>query len=107
MAQFAKMLPQNAKVMRDGAIARMSAADIVVGDVIVVAIGDKVPADIRVVSCNGLKVDNSSLTGESEPISIGAAPTDDNPLETKNLAFSGSLCVDGEATGVVFKTGDK
>ena len=52
------------------------------------------------------KVDNSSLTGESEPQSRSTEPSSDNPLETQNLAFFSTNCVEGSATGIVVKTGD-
>ena len=51
--------------------------------------------DIRVLSCQSFKVDNSSLTGESEPLSRSPDCTDHNPLETKNLAFYSTFVVEG------------
>lgn len=55
----------------------------------------------------GFKVDNSSLTGESEPQSRSAEFTNQNPLETKNLAFFSTNAVEGTAVGVVVNTGDR
>ncbi len=58
--------------------------------------GDKIPADIRILQSIEMKVDNSALTGESEPL---LRTTDcshpDNPMETSNLAFFGTLCKEG------------
>lgn len=68
--------------------------------------GERVPADLRIVHCEGLKVDNSALTGESEPQSRSIECTNENPLETKNVAFSSTNCVEGAARGIVFKIGD-
>ena len=68
--------------------------------------GDRIPADIRVIEARGFKVDNSSLTGESEPQSRGADFTHENPLETKNLAFFSTNAVEGTAKGVVICCGD-
>ena len=68
---------------------------LVVGDLVEVKGGDQVPADLRIVKSQGLKVDNSSLTGESEPLSRIPDCTHDNPLETKNLAFFSTNCVEG------------
>lgn len=68
--------------------------------------GERIPADIRIIHCEGLKVDNAALTGESEPQSRSAKCTNDNPLETKNIAFSSTNCVEGAARGIVIKTGD-
>ena len=68
--------------------------------------GDRIPADIRVIQAAGFKVDNSSLTGESEPQSRSPEFTNDNPLETKNLAFFSTNCVEGAGRGIVVQTGD-
>ena len=57
-------------------------------------------------SAQSCKVDNSSLTGESEPQIRGAESTDENPLETRNLAFFSTNCVEGTAVGIVVHTGD-
>ena len=71
-----------------------------------VKFGDRVPADIRIIESHGFKVDNSSLTGESEPQSRSAECTNDNPLETKNLAFFSTNAVEGTCTGIVVNIGD-
>merc|ERR1712110_794260 len=68
--------------------------------------GDRIPADIRVIEASGMKVDNSSLTGESEPQTRTPEFTHDNPLETKNIAFFSTNCNEGSATGIVIKCGD-
>jgi sodium/potassium-transporting ATPase subunit alpha len=107
MEGFAKMVPDAAVVLRDGRKVRVDAADLVVGDVVEVKGGDKIPADIRIVATNGLKVDNSSLTGESEAQGRGTEATHDNPLETKNLGFFTTFATEGTATGVVVHTGDR
>lgn len=72
------------------------AAVIVAGDLVEVNSGDRIPADIRILQCRQLKVDNSSLTGESEPQSRSAESTNELPLETKNLAFFSTNAVEGE-----------
>ncbi|CAF4574542.1 unnamed protein product, partial [Didymodactylos carnosus] len=63
--------------------------------------GDRVPADIRIIKAQGFKVDNSSLTGESEMQSRGLEFTNENALDTKNLAFFNTFAVQGTCTGVV------
>lgn len=105
MNSFKSLLPQACKVVRNGAETRIPVEDVVVGDVVIVNGGDKVPADIRILHANNFKVDNSSLTGESEPQSCTTRCTDNNPLETHNLAFYGTLAMDGSAYGLVIKTG--
>ena len=57
------MLPEQALVVRDGKKLLMPAQNIVVGDIVIVDTGSRIPADIRILNSNGLKVDNSSLTG--------------------------------------------
>uniref|UniRef100_A0A915D120 Sodium/potassium-transporting ATPase subunit alpha n=1 Tax=Ditylenchus dipsaci TaxID=166011 RepID=A0A915D120_9BILA len=69
--------------------------------------GDRVPADLRIVYAMGFKVDNSSLTGESEPQSRSPECTNENPLETKNIAFFSTNAVEGTAIGIVINTGDR
>lgn len=93
---FKNMVPQYATVLREGQKLTLKAEDIVIGDVVEVKFGDRIPADIRVVEARGFKVDNSSLTGESEPQSRGPEFTNENPLETRNLAFFSTNAVEGE-----------
>lgn len=107
MEKFKNMLPPKTLVCRDGVLNEIDAADLVVGDVIEVKLGDKVPADIRLIDSQKFKVDNSPLTGESEPVSRTVQCTNENPLETSNLAFFGTLAVDGTCRGVVVTTGDE
>lgn len=57
--------------------------------------GDRIPADMRIIRAHGLKVDNSSLTGESEAQARGIEYTNEDPLETRNLAFFGTFAVEG------------
>merc|ERR1711962_1282145 len=106
MESFKKMVPQEAVVLRDGEKRNINATECVLEDVIYVKFGDRVPADIRVVEARGFKVDNSSLTGESEPQSRGPDCTHDKPLETKNLAFFSTNAVEGTCKGIVVQIGD-
>uniref|UniRef100_A0A3Q2QK68 Sodium/potassium-transporting ATPase subunit alpha n=1 Tax=Fundulus heteroclitus TaxID=8078 RepID=A0A3Q2QK68_FUNHE len=94
-------------VIREGEKVQINAEEVVAGDLIEVKGGDRIPADIRVVSAHGCKVDNSSLTGESEPQSRSPDNTHDNPLETRNVAFFSTNCVEGTARGIVIYTGDR
>lgn len=66
MDSFKKMVPKHAFVIRDGKLLNILAEEIVVGDIVEIKAGEVVPADIRIISSQGLKVDNSSITGESE-----------------------------------------
>merc|ERR1712117_341744 len=106
MESFANMVPQYALVLREGEKVNIKAEELTVGDVIDVKFGDRVPADIRVVEAKGFKVDNSSLTGESEPQSRSPDFTHENPLETKNFAFFSTNAVEGTCRGIVVMCGD-
>ncbi|XP_077115951.1 potassium-transporting ATPase alpha chain 2-like [Ranitomeya variabilis] len=107
MAGFKNMVPQQALVLRDGKRKEMIAENLVTGDIIFIKGGDKIPADIRILESSGCKVDNSSLTGESEAQPRGMECTDDNPLETKNLGFYSTTCLEGTASGIVINTSDR
>ncbi|XP_033864146.1 sodium/potassium-transporting ATPase subunit alpha-1-like [Acipenser ruthenus] len=106
MESFKKMVPQQALVIRDGEKNSINAEEVVVGDLVEVKGGDRIPADLRIISANGCKVDNSSLTGESEPQTRTPEFSNENPLETRNIAFFSTNCVEGTACGIVIKTGD-
>lgn len=107
MDSFKRMVPQYARVIRDGIKDTIPADEVVVGDLVEVGAGDRVPADIRVIFAHQFKVDNSSLTGESEPQSRGTEYGNENPIEAFNLAFFSTNCIEGTALGIVFSTGDR
>lgn len=107
MESFKKMVPTFATVLRGGVKLRVATEELVVGDVVEIRTGDKIPADIRITECHGLRVENSSITGESEPVVRTNYPTDDNPLESANVAFFSSFAVAGEGKGIVIATGDR
>jgi sodium/potassium-transporting ATPase subunit alpha len=80
---------------------------LVPGDLIYIKAGDKIPADIRIIKSNEMRVDNSSLTGESKMLlrtTECTAPK--NALETDNLAFFGTICKEGNGMGIVINIGD-
>ncbi|XP_038135171.1 sodium/potassium-transporting ATPase subunit alpha-2 [Cyprinodon tularosa] len=107
MDSFKKMVPQQAMVIREGEKMQINAEFVVLGDLVEVKGGDRVPADLRIISSSGCKVDNSSLTGESEPQTRSPELTHDNPLETRNICFFSTNCVEGTARGIVIATGDR
>ncbi|XP_013868506.1 sodium/potassium-transporting ATPase subunit alpha-2 [Austrofundulus limnaeus] len=106
MDSFKKMVPQQAMVIREGEKMQINAEAVVLGDLVEIKGGDRIPADLRVISSSGCKVDNSSLTGESEPQTRSPESTHDNPLETRNICFFSTNCVEGTARGIVIATGD-
>lgn len=102
------LLPTYAHVIRDGNDIHLPAAEIVPGDVLILAEGDNIPADARVVEEYGLRVNNSSLTGES----LAARKTADaslvsgiSELERPNLIFAGTSVASGTGKAVVYATG--
>ncbi|XP_027194628.2 sodium/potassium-transporting ATPase subunit alpha-B-like [Dermatophagoides pteronyssinus] len=107
MESFKNMVPQYATVIREGHKLTIPAEEVVVGDIVEIKSGDRIPADIRILKSQGCKVDNSSLTGESEAQTRSPELTHDNPLETRNLAFFSTNCVEGTAQGIVINTGDR
>lgn len=108
MEGFKNFIPQMCTAIRDGKQQTVPAIKLVRGDVIEVKEGERVPADIRIISSNEMKVDNSSLTGESDPLlRTEKCDQPDKILETKNVAFFGTLCKYGKGQGVVFNIGDE
>ncbi|XP_015273570.1 PREDICTED: potassium-transporting ATPase alpha chain 1 [Gekko japonicus] len=107
IASFKNLVPQQATVIRDGDKFQINANQLVVGDLVEIKGGDRVPADIRIITGQGCKVDNSSLTGESEPQTRSPECTHESPLETRNIAFFSTMCLEGTATGIIINTGDR
>lgn len=103
-----KLLRIHAQVERDGEVTEIQADEVVPGDVVWLESGYRVPADLRLMSANGLEVDESLLTGESLATTkdadwIGAEGT--TLADRRNMAFAGSLVARGRAKGVVVGTG--
>lgn len=100
------MLPHNSIVIRDGNEGNISADHLVVGDIIKIKSGIRVPADARVLHCAELKLETSAITGESEPVEYHSDAVNPNVIifESRNVAFNGSMCVEGEGIAIVIKT---
>jgi Mg2+-importing ATPase len=104
------MVSNTATLVRDGKEAELPLKLLVPGDIVRLAAGDMVPADVRVLAAKDLFLNQSTLTGESLPVErkAGAASVDgQNPLELPNLCFLGSNVESGSATAVVVHTGNK
>ncbi len=104
-----KMVIAEAVVRRDGKKIRVNSTELVPGDIVMLAGGDRVPADIRLLETKSLQIDESSLTGESVPASKRPDPlhADTVLADRVNMAFAGSLVTAGTGTGVVWATGDR
>lgn len=101
-----EFLPPTARVRRDGGPRDTTAVDLVPGDVLELQEGDRLSADARLIQ-GSLELDNSPLTGESQPVSRTAerrTPAE-SLLEADDLVFGGTLCTAGEAVAVVYATG--
>eukprot|EP01119_Soliformovum_irregulare_P005936 TRINITY_DN1768_c0_g1_i1.p1 TRINITY_DN1768_c0_g1~~TRINITY_DN1768_c0_g1_i1.p1 ORF type:complete len:857 (-),score=271.23 TRINITY_DN1768_c0_g1_i1:184-2754(-) len=105
MKNISRMLPQNAYALRDGEFSEVPFSDLVPGDIVKVNGGSRVPADLRLNHAEQLKVDNSMLTGEAEPLRAGTKPTSQNFMETRNILFMGTSVMEGAGQGIVIKTG--
>jgi len=104
------MVSNTATLVRDGKEAEVPLKMLVPGDIIRLAAGDMVPADVRVLSAKDLFLNQAALTGESLPVERKADSTSadvQNPLELPNICFLGSNVESGSATAVVIHTGDK
>jgi len=98
-----KYITEKTHVIRDGKEEFIDVAELVVGDVVVLKAGDKIPADIKFLESRGVTVDESILTGES--ISV-AKNTEADDKTKSNLGFWGTLLVSGEAKAIVMSTGN-
>lgn len=106
LAALRELLPQRVEVRRAGAALGVAASELVPGDLVQLAEGDKVPADCRVIESWGLRVNLATLTGESYAKSIGAeSHAAEQPMAARNLLFAGTLILAGECTAVVYATG--
>ena len=103
---LSRYLPQQATVRRDGKREVIDARELVPGDVLLLFEGDRISADARLLQ-GAIEVDMSTLTGESQPVLRSAEFADATGplLEARELVFSGTSCVGGEAEGLVFATG--
>ncbi|KAJ5177712.1 ATPase P-type K/Mg/Cd/Cu/Zn/Na/Ca/Na/H-transporter [Penicillium coprophilum] len=100
------LLPAEATVMRDGKLIHLPASDLVTGDIVQITIGNKVPADMRLLTSSGdVRFDRAILTGESDEIEGAINCTENNFLETRNIALMGTGVTNGNAIGVVVLTG--
>ena len=106
VAALARYLPLQAKVVRDGAVQIVPAVDVVIGDILVLAEGDRVCADGRLID-GTVEVDMSALTGEPFAVvrSAGAVDDAERLIDAPDAVFSGSTCRSGQARVAVFATG--
>ena len=107
-AKLKAMISVTATVLRDGQPSEIPLGNVVPGDIVKLAAGDMIPADLRLLSCKDLFLTQSSLTGEAFPVEKFDAPEPDashSPLELKNVCFLGTSVESGTAQGVIVATG--
>lgn len=103
------MLSLHATVVRSGQRLEIAADELVPGDIVLLASGDKVPADLRLIETRNLRIEEAALTGESEPVEKHLAPVAANaPIGDRTcMAYSGTLVVFGQGRGLVIATADQ
>ncbi len=106
MKSFNSFMPQNTTVVRDGKEVSLAISTLVTGDIVKLEPGVRVPADLRLLSIQNLKLDASMLTGEAEPVKCTLHSTDDIHTSTRNLAFMGCTVKEGTGFGMVVSTGN-
>ncbi|CAF3594580.1 unnamed protein product [Adineta steineri] len=106
-----KLVPPKCTCIRDGKNHQIFARDLVPGDLCILDIGDRIPADLRLIEVNEISVDESSFTGETKPslktilpITFGSRQTSIN--DRKNVVFMGTHVLNGNAKGIVICTGE-
>jgi len=108
MEQYKQVVPQSSQVKRSGRPwVNMEATGILPGDIVKINNGERVPADMRIISCSaGCSFDSAAVTGKHQPHVIASTTLlAKDYLASPNMAFAGYLCVSGECTGVVVATG--
>ena len=110
IAALQEMTPATSRVLRGGAECTVPSRTLVPGDVVLLSAGDRIPADCRVLESIGLRVEESALTGESQPVEKSAAPLPDDgqalpPSACSNLVFMGANVMYGRGRAVVIATG--
>ncbi|AXY42667.1 cation-transporting P-type ATPase [Halomonas sp. JS92-SW72] len=101
------MLSPRALVLRDGQRCTVPAEQLVPGDLVFLQAGDRVPADLRLLRCHNLRIDEAMLTGESVAVDkqTGAVDAEADLGDRRGMAFSGTLVAFGQGRGVVVSTG--
>ncbi len=112
-AELKKMVHTTATVLRDGQQREIPLARVVPGDIVLLAAGDMVPADVQLVRAKDLHINQAMLTGEALPVEKTARPQDTPPAETESglgdpaMCFMGTNVVSGSAAAVVMATGTR
>ncbi|KAG8777165.1 hypothetical protein FRC12_000513 [Ceratobasidium sp. 428] len=104
--------PDEAKALRDGRVSKIHATELVPGDIVSISVGDKIPADCRIIAINSssFRIDQAILTGESESVGKSVEVVSDAGAvkqDMTNMVFSGTTVVNGTAQAIVVQTGER
>ncbi|MBI4809105.1 MAG: cation-transporting P-type ATPase [Nitrosomonadales bacterium] len=106
LAALSDLLPRNTTALRDGRAVQLPVAELVPGDVVLLAAGDDVPADCRLIEAFGVRVNTANLTGESRPKARDTTTTDEEqPALRRDILHAGTSLISGEAKAMVYATG--
>ncbi len=106
LAALRNLLPRHTTALRDGKAMQLPVAELVPGDVVLLAAGDDVPADCRLIEAFGVRVNTSNLTGESKPMARDTAvTTEEQAALRRDIMHAGSSLISGEAKAMVYATG--
>jgi calcium-translocating P-type ATPase len=106
LTALGRLLPHTARVRRDGRVDDLDPEQVAVGDVLLLGEGDLIPADCRLIRAFSLRVDSSTITGESVPQSRHERPADvEDALQSANILLAGTSVVSGEGEAAVFAVG--
>lgn len=104
-----KLVPHHCHLIRDGRKNHTLANDLLPGDLVTFGVGDRIPADLRLIQATALEIDESSLTGETVPSNKSVLPCPAGPpiplAERSSIAFMGTLVRNGHGSGIVIATG--
>lgn len=105
-----KLVVPKARVLRDGKEKEINSEELIPGDIVLLSSGSKVPADMRLINVIELRIDEALLTGESLPVEKRTTPVKEEnltPGDQVNMAFMGTVVVNGRAKGVIVETGQQ
>jgi magnesium-transporting ATPase (P-type) len=106
LAALRNLLPHHTTALRDGKTVQLAVAELVPGDVVLLAAGDDVPADCRLIEAFGVRVNTANLTGESKPMARDAAEVQEEQAALRrDILHAGTSLISGEAKAMVYATG--
>jgi sodium/potassium-transporting ATPase subunit alpha len=106
LAALRNLLPQHTTALRDGKTVQLPVVELVPGDVVLLAVGDDVPADCRLIEAFGVRVNTANLTGESKPMARDAAEVQEEQAALRrDILHAGTSLISGEAKAMVYATG--